>query len=116
MLLVCRRCTTAYAVGLPRCPNCTATDHYRQGEEVPVAKIHVGRPPTYSPAADTQLAPRTPPAPPVEDYRVRSVAELRQLIRDRNEDRPEPMPLSGSKAALAARLAEDDRLRRLVGG
>ncbi len=31
MLWICAGCTTAYAVGLECCPNCTAVDYTEQG-------------------------------------------------------------------------------------
>lgn len=83
-----------------------------------MAKIHRDRPPTYSAAADLELAPSAPdpaptssPAPgPDPDYGSRTVVELRQLLRERNETRheAEQLPLSGNKPDLVMRLQVDD--------
>jgi len=126
-LLVCRRCSTRFALGLPRCPNCTATDHYIEGEEGPMAKIHRDREPTYRPTpALGELAHGAPgpaqdlnpagevgqdPTPgPDTDYGSRTVVELRQLLRERNTGRheAEQLPLSGNKPDLVMRLQVDD--------
>lgn len=84
-------------------------------------KIHRDRPPTQKPTVDDELAPGAPgPAAslsahgdglsPGPDYSSRTVVELRQLLRKRNETRPdgEQLALSGNKPDLIARLQADD--------
>lgn len=90
----------------------------------------------YSPAADTELAPGapapaedlnpaekagqdTPPAPDPElpqpeAYHVRTVVELRELLRDRNRgrDQDNQLSLSGNKDELVERLVADDKERQ----
>lgn len=57
-LWYCTGCGAAYAVGLPRCPQCQATEH----EENPVPKISKASGVTFEPSAD----PATEPAASAE--------------------------------------------------
>lgn len=38
----CKGCTTAFAVGLPRCPHCGSTDFAEQGQDMPKITAHGG--------------------------------------------------------------------------
>ena len=38
----CADCTTAFAVGLPRCPHCRSTDFAEQGQDMPKITEHGG--------------------------------------------------------------------------
>jgi hypothetical protein len=40
-LWICEGCTTAYAVGAPRCPHCQSTD-YREEGDMPKISAHGG--------------------------------------------------------------------------
>lgn len=93
-----------------------------------MAKIHADREPTHKPAtalgelahgapgpaSDPVRAPGPDPAgslAPKMDYGARTVVELRQLLRQRNETRGEnnQLLLSGNKPDLVARLQADDK-------
>lgn len=38
----CKGCSTAFAVGLPRCPHCRSTDFVEQGQDMPKITAHGG--------------------------------------------------------------------------
>ena len=114
-LLVCNRCTTRFAVGLPYCPQCTSTDCYTEGEEDDMAKItvhggpsnagEVASPPAAaSPATALEAAsPEPEAAAEAKGYAASTVEELRDLLRQRE------LPVSGAKAELVERLEADDQ-------
>ena len=63
MLLVCKECSTAFAVGLDRCPHCGATDYHEQGTEMPKNTRSAGATNKYTeepaPEPETAVRPTT---------------------------------------------------------
>lgn len=87
MLWICDNevCGAAYAVGLPACPGCGATDHHEQGEDMagPKASKHGGTsfPPTGTTAPSSE--PTGEPAEPTGDAfdpNTHTVAEVNDYL------------------------------------
>lgn len=109
-LMVCRRCGTVFAVGLSRCPNCTAEDAYQQGEEDGMPKISVHGGPSNAAeeleASDRAGASNEESAPPVvvggeapapDPEEPATVKALQEALRRLGQ------PTSGSKDELLER-------------
>lgn len=99
----CKRCGTAFAVGLPYCPQCTSTDHEEDGAMPKITREGGVTDATLNPPGDTADTERS-------EYEELTVEELKAEIDDRNTGRDDDqhLPKSGNKADLVQRLVDDD--------
>lgn len=91
----CTPCTTAYAVGAPRCPACGSTDYQEDG----MPSVHRDREPTYEPAPELVES--------VEAQSVDEQADERPSPRPRNRrDKGPRRPVATAQAGHAAGSGE----------
>lgn len=83
----CTSCTCTYAVGLPRCPQCSGTEHEEDGA---MPKSHKNRPPTNE----------AEPAPVVVEPAADAIVpkELRADYREAPSPRPTPRKRNHTRA------------------
>lgn len=96
-LLLCTGCTSRYAVGAPRCPECGSTE-FEEDHDMPKITVHGG---ASNAAQDTEVNEQ-PTAAPAPDYEDWTVDQLREQLTDRG------LPKTGKRDDLVKRLVEDD--------
>jgi hypothetical protein len=105
-LLVCTGCSTAYAVGLPRCPQCQSRDRIEEGQDMPKITVHGGATNSAVPAllsdGEHVLSPDTARAVAEPGYEDWTVEQLKDQLAERG------LPKTGKRDDLVKRLVEDD--------
>jgi hypothetical protein len=86
---VCTSCTAVYAVDLAACPQCGATEHGEEGQDMP--KISKGDGPSYEPGHDPYGAE---PAPADADIDVEADEPEPEVEQD---PEPDPVPAPAPK-------------------
>ncbi|MGW4525181.1 SAP domain-containing protein [Amycolatopsis sp. NPDC004378] len=125
---ICGECTAAYAPGMPTCPQCTANDPIKEDEQLAKERENMPKTTVHNGASDENAEPGQPGYVEPEnteqtgepgdggeepggdeteavDYNAFTVDELRAELADRD------LPVSGNKAELVERLAQNDQDR-----
>ena len=111
-LWVCKRCGTAYAVGLRMCPQCTSEEVWKE-DEVPKTTVYGGA--SYKegeapPEEATETAPAVEATAPAGDLDEEQGGYYDGWLKDDLQDElvKRGLAKSGTVAELVARLEEDD--------
>ena len=111
-LWVCKRCSTAYAVGLRMCPQCTSEEVWKE-DEVPKTTVHGGA--SYKegeapPEEATETAPAAEATAPAGDLGEEPGGYYDGWLKDdlQAELVKRGLVKSGTVPELIARLEEDD--------
>lgn len=125
MSWICRKCTAAYAVDAPKCPQCGTNDPIKEDEQLAKERDTMPKTTVHNGASDENAEPGQPghvePDATEEtdgtaetqetdeteavDYNAFTVDELRAELGERK------LATSGNKPELVERLAENDRAK-----